>query len=193
MSAELWGYRTTFVLFFNRINMPTADYTQIGFTKKTHGVAGELKVFIEEHYEDVFLEQERVFLELRGQKQPFFIEHIRGGGDLIVKFEELKNREEALLLQSKAIFLPSQDVPQGLEPASPGLEYAGTVGFMLHDRSAGQIGRIEEVMDMPQQEMAMVHYQGREVLVPLNSQFVQAVDPVAKTVTVDLPEGLLTL
>jgi len=173
--------------------MPTIDYTQIGFTKKTHGVAGELKVSIEEHYEGLFLEKDLVFLEIRGSKQPFFIENIRGGGDLIVKFEDVKNREEALLLQSKAIFLPSSEVPGDLEPETPGLEYAGIIGFTLIDRHVGEIGRIEEILDMPQQEMAVVHYQGREVLIPLNNQFVQTIDTVAQSVMVDLPDGLLTM
>ncbi len=106
------------------------NYTQIGYTKKTHGVTGELKVFVEEPYEDIFLDADRVFLETRGSKQPFFIESIRGGGDLIVKFEEVKNREEALLLQSKGIFLPSSEVPEDLEPAEPALQNAGLKGYL---------------------------------------------------------------
>ena len=83
------------------------EFTQIGFTKKTHGVAGEIKIAIEEVYEDLFLEADRVFLEIKGAKMPFFIENIRGGGELIVHFEDVKNKEEAWLLQSKGVFLPT--------------------------------------------------------------------------------------
>lgn len=169
------------------------DYKQIGHTRKTHGVAGELKVFIEEHFEDIFLEKERIFLEVRGSKQPFFIESVRGGGDLIVKFEDINNREDALLLQSKGVFLPASEVPEDLEPEEPGLEYDGLTGFLMIDQTTGEIGRIEEVLEMPQQEMAVVQYQGREVLIPLNERFIQKTDKAEKKVFVDLPEGLLTM
>lgn len=169
------------------------DFIQIGYTKKTHGVAGEIKVVVEEHYEDVFLEKDRVFLEIRGKKQPFFIESVRGAGDLIVKFEDIKTREDALLLQSKGVFLPVAEVPEDLEPEEPETTYSGITDYLLVDETVGEIGRIEAVIDMPQQEMAVIHYQGREVLVPLNEQFIRSVDHKGKKVSADLPEGLLDL
>ena len=61
------------------------EFTQIGFTNKTHGLAGELKVSVEAAYEEVFLESDRVFLDTKGAKVPFFLETARGGGELIVK------------------------------------------------------------------------------------------------------------
>lgn len=169
------------------------DYIQIGFTKKTHGIAGELKVFIEEPYEDIFLEKERVFLEIRGNKLPFFVESVRGAGDLIVKFEDIKVREDALLLQSKPIFLPAAEVPEDLDTTELEPEFAGVTGYLLVDQTAGEIGRITGILEMPQQEMALVEYQGREVMIPLNEQFIQKMDHAGKKVLMDLPEGLLDL
>lgn len=173
--------------------MLAVEYTPIGFTKKTHGVAGELKVQIDEQFEDLFLEKDRIFLEIRGSKQPYFIEQIRGAGDLIVKFEDVKNREEALLLQSKPIFLPATEVPEDLTAEEITLQYAGVAGFMMIDQTVGEVGRIEEVLDMPQQEMAVVQFRGKEVLIPLNDQFIQSIDTAGQKLRVDLPEGLLDM
>ncbi|MEQ1744166.1 MAG: hypothetical protein ABMA02_01985 [Saprospiraceae bacterium] len=82
------------------------NYVQIGFTRKTHGVAGEIKIVIEEPFEDLFLDADRVFLEIKGAKVPYLIKNVRGGGDLIVLFEDVANREEALTLQARGVFLP---------------------------------------------------------------------------------------
>lgn len=168
------------------------NYTQIGFTKKTHGVSGELKVAIEEAYEDVFFDADRVFLEIRGSKQPFFIENIRGGGELIVQFEDVPTREDALLLQGRGIFLPEDEIPEIHEPVDD-LEYGRIQGYLVSDQIAGEVGVVQEVVEMPQQEMAVVNYRGKEVMIPLNPQFVQSIDDDAKRVSVQLPEGLLTL
>lgn len=169
------------------------EYKQIGYTQKTHGVAGEIKVFIEEPYDDLFLDQDRIFLDIKGTKQPFFIESIRGKAEFIVKFEDINQREAAQLLQSKGLFLLAHEVPAALAAEAPTLEYAGLTDFRLVDEALGDIGRIEEILEMPQQEMAVLHYKGREVLVPLNPQFIQSVDKTGKIVRVALPEGLLDL
>ncbi|MCC6460624.1 MAG: 16S rRNA processing protein RimM [Saprospiraceae bacterium] len=169
------------------------EYKQIGYSQKTHGVAGELKIFIEEPYEDLFVDQDRIFLDIKGTKQPFFIESIRGKAEFIVKFEDVNNREAAQLMQSRGLFLPAHEVPDALEAEEPTLEYAGLVGYLLVDEDLGDIGRIEEILEMPQQEMAVLQYKGREALVPLNPQFIRAIDKAAQTVRVALPEGLLDL
>lgn len=164
---------------------------QIGYTQKTHGVAGEIKVNIEPVYEDLFLEQKRVFLDIKGQKVPYFIQHARGGGVLIVKFEDVPNREEAQKLQSKGIFLPKAEVT--IVEAVPEAVYASLVGYVLADRTLGDIGPIERIIDLPQHELAEVRYQNRLVLVPLHEQSIVYTDKLKRRVLTDLPEGLLDL
>jgi 16S rRNA processing protein RimM len=46
---------------------------------------------------------------------------------------------------------------------------------------------------MPQQEMAFVIHNGREVLIPLNESLIVSVDRENKTLLMDLPEGLLDM
>lgn len=170
------------------------NLVQIGYTKKTHGVAGEIKVFIEEPYEDLFLDSDRVFLEIKGSKLPYMIKSIRGGGDLIVLFEDVINREDAFMLQSRGVFLPENEIPQdAIALQDGGLEYDYLVGFTLKDQVLGEVGIVHEVLEMPQQEMAVVKWKGKEVFIPLNKAFVLSIDKKRKEVVTSLPEGLLTL
>lgn len=169
------------------------EYIQIGFTKKTHGVKGELKIIIEEVFEDIFLEADRVFIEVRGNKMPYFIQNIRGEGDLIVLFEDITDKDQALLIQSKPVFMPASELPASIEVPDDGLEYTFLEGFVLSDKNTGEVGTIEEVIDMPQQEMAVVVYKGREILIPLDEQVIVTISEAKKTILMDLPDGLLDL
>jgi 16S rRNA processing protein RimM len=169
------------------------EFTQIGFTKKTHGVKGELKIAIEEPFEDLFFEADRLFIEVKGSKMPFFIQQIRGEGELIIQFEDIDNKDKALLIQSKPVFMPTAEVPASIEAPDDGLEYGFLEGFAMSDKTIGEVGAIEEVIEMPQQEMAVVTYKGREVLVPLNDNLIVTISEAKKTILVDLPEGLLDL
>jgi 16S rRNA processing protein RimM len=172
------------------------NYIQIGYTQKTHGVAGELKIMIETPFTEDFLKNDRVFLEIKGGKIPYFVEAIRGSDGNIVKFEDIDNREKALSLQSKPVFLREEDLIPDADreldiPEEETLEFEYLTGFQLHDATLGLVGTIEEVLEMPQQEMAALHYHGQYVLIPLHTALILDINKNGKTIQMDLPEGLL--
>jgi 16S rRNA processing protein RimM len=115
---------------------------------------------------------------------------------MIVKLEEVDNRDTATLLQSRDVLLRAQDILPDharefeFEPEET-LKYGHLAGFLMVDALLGEIGIIDEVLEMPQQEMAFLKYKERDVLVPLNEQFIQSIDEVNRQVMVDLPDGLL--
>ena len=171
-------------------------YINIGHTRKTHGVNGEMKINIEERYLEDFLKNERIFLDVKGVKVPYFVASVRGKGELILLLEEVESKEAAFALQSREIHLREQDlIPDHqreieIEPEEE-LEYAHVAGFLLTDQTLGEIGLVKEILDMPQQEMAFLDYKGREVLIPLNAQFIVSIDEKKRTLLMDLPGGLL--
>lgn len=176
--------------------MAEPQYVVIGRTRKAHGLSGELKVSIEDRYLEDFMKNERIFLEVKGVKIPYFIANVRGGGEMILKLEEVDNRDTATLLQSREVMLREQDIlPDHARefemPEEETLEFGHLAGYMMVDEIRGEIGVIDEVLEMPQQEMAFLKYQERDVLVPLNDQFIQKIDEQNRRVHMVLPDGLL--
>ncbi len=170
-------------------------YISIGKTGKTHGVHGELKVFIEEAYLEDFARAKLLYLQISGKPIPFFIENMRTGMTPILHFEDVKNREEAQKLVGKAIMIPENEVlkEDEREWEVEGLHYSYLQGFTLYDKELGLIGVIEEVVEFPQQEMAVVNYEQRELFIPLNEQLIAKVEKEQKNIYLNLPEGLLEL
>ena len=176
--------------------MAEIQYVIIGRTRKAHGLTGELKVSIEEKYLEDFMKNERIFLEIKGSKIPYFIDNVRGGGEMILKLEEVDNRDTATLLQGRDVLLREQDILPDHKrefefEEEEGLEYEHLAGYTLVDETLGAIGVIDEVLEMPQQEMAFLKYKNREVLVPLNEQLIRSIDEAKRQVIMDLPDGLL--
>lgn len=167
-------------------------YIAIGRVSKTHGVDGALKLKIKDRYWDDFVEAEVLFVESAGKVVPYFIEEFRGGQDPIVKFEDLDQREAAQALSGKEIFMRESDLLP--ENEAPNVEqYERFEAYQVTDQELGNLGKIAEIVESPGQYLAILEYQGREVSIPLNPVFIQSVDHAAKTVFVDLPEGLLDL
>lgn len=172
-------------------------YVNIGHTKKAHGLSGELKFSISEEYLEDFLKNERIFLSIKSSKIPYFIANVRGKGELIVHLEDVDSRTAAEALQSKEIFLREQDILQDqdreIEIVDDSLEYEGLTGFIIVDQTIGEVGLIDEVLEMPQQEMAFLKFKNREVLIPLNKDLILEIDEKNQRVLMDLPEGLLDM
>lgn len=168
----------------------------IGKTNKTHGVDGTLRITIDEAFLDDFVEAEVVFLETGGQPVPFFIEDRWGGDPLYLKLEEIDSREAARPLTNRVLSLRSEDVR--IPSADSGGEagsgaFAKWLGYTIVDRELGKIGAIDAITELPQQFLANLTYRDQEVMIPLHQDLILQVDHSRKTVTMDLPAGLLEL
>ncbi|MFN7325234.1 MAG: ribosome maturation factor RimM [Chitinophagales bacterium] len=169
------------------------EFGQIGYTRRSHGINGEIKVEIEEPFEEVFFESQRIYLEIKGKKIPYFVKSVRGAGEIILRLEDVNSREEAIEIQSKGIFLPINELPKDVDPEDNGQEYYYLKGYLLTDLAEGAIGLITEVLSMPHQEMAVVNHHNKEVLIPLNEELIINIDTTKRLIIMNLPEGLVQL
>ncbi len=166
----------------------------IGFTKKPHGLKGEIKLHIEEKYVEDVMNAELLILDIKGKKTPFFVEDVRFGNAIIAKFEEVNSPEGAAAIASKEIFLRESDLipEEEREIEIEKIPFEQCVGYTLFDFGE-KIGIIEDVIEFPQQLMATINIDNREVLVPLNEHFVKKCDDVQREIYLELPEGILDL
>lgn len=164
----------------------------VGFTKKTHGSQGELKITVKDEYLEDLVNADVVFINVQGKPLPFFIENLRDAGDILLKIEEVDSPTDAKNLTSKELFLREKDIKIQKE-AGEVLTFELMVGFELLDEETGSIGVIEAVEALPHQHLAIVKYQDREVFIPLHPEIVVALDEKSKKITLRLPNGLLEL
>lgn len=178
--------------------MQQIQYTHIGRTKKVHGTEGELKVQVFEEFTEDFLNAAFIFLEIDGGKVPFAVENIRMTGTPLVLFEDLISNDQAVDYTAKEMYLRYDDILKEEEreydfTTNQTLQFRRCEGFKIMDKTAGEVGIIKAIIEMPQQEMADVDYQGREILIPMNDALIENIDEKQRVITMDLPEGILDL
>lgn len=170
------------------------EFLEIGRFRRVHGLEGELKVQVKEEFLEDILNVDFIFADHNGQKLPYFIEEIKGNTDFILRLDGVTTKEDAVLLAGKSIFLRPDDIEDLDERDLPIIEqYKYLIGFELWDNDLGQIGQITDLQEMPFQIMALVNYQNQTVLVPVNQQLILKIDKENKTLTMDLPAGILEL
>lgn len=165
------------------------DLTEIGWTGKAHGLRGEIKLRILEHYEEDFLSVTSVLI---GEPPiPYFLESVRGGGAIIVKFEGLDTREQVSLLSNKALYaLSSQVSEREPEPDTP---FDALIGWSIEAQGYPTLGPIEGIMDLPEHYLAELKHDGKDILIPLHENLITDVKEADKVLVMDLPGGLLDM
>ncbi|NUQ24464.1 MAG: 16S rRNA processing protein RimM [Saprospiraceae bacterium] len=174
--------------------MQNEDFIPIGFVRKVHGVYGEMRLQVREAFVDDVLKARLLFINRLGKPSPYFVASIRDAGNILVKFEGVNTPEAAKQLNGSELLMRRTDILRPAEEAeAEALPYAALLGYTIFDTDKGLVGAIDEVIDMPQQALAAVMYEDREVLIPLNEHFIQAIDHAGRRLTMELPEGLLEL
>lgn len=163
------------------------ELIKIGKVLKTHGYKGHLKVFVDEFYMDDFEEMKAIFIN----NLPYFIvsKDINSDAQAIILLEDIDNKEKAHPLQGKDIFAKDDDLTEILD----GEEYDHLVGYEINDKTTGKIGIIEEIVEMPFQFLAKVMKDKKEILIPLNDDFILNIDEKKKLLEMELPDGFLEI
>ena len=162
---------------------------KIGIIGKAHGIKGELSIQIDD---DIFdrVDAEYLVLKLDGIFVPFFMEEYRFKSDsvVLVKFEGVDTQERARELTGVEVFFPRELAEQDEEAE---LSYAALVGYTLIDNNSGKpVGTIAYVDEQTINIMFELE-DGR--LIPASEELIVDVDQKARTITLDIPEGILDL
>ena len=80
---------------------------QLGYILKTHGIHGELLIYLDTDNPEEYKLLESVFVEIKQKLVPFFIEQIKvNDNKAIIRFQEIDNLEAAEKLKGLTLYLP---------------------------------------------------------------------------------------
>jgi 16S rRNA processing protein RimM len=166
------------------------DCYLIGKITKTHGLKGELSILLDVDFLEDYEAMESVFLDIKGELVPYFIEEIQlRENKQIIKFEGIDKIEQAKPLVSFELYLPLETLPEIEDEAN--FYFHEIIGFQIIDENKGILGKIESIYQYPQQDIISMNFQGKEVMIPINDAIVKKVNRETKEVFTNLPEGLL--
>jgi 16S rRNA processing protein RimM len=171
--------------------MKIEDCFYIGYITKTKGLKGEVQLFFE-FDEPTALDLKAVFIDLNGKLVPFFISsfklHENQTGNFY--FDDITTIEAAEKIIRKKVYLPLSGKP---EKTVGEFSYLDLKGYIVQDEYFGEIGEIIEVLEFPQQFIAVVPYKFNEVMFPLNDEIIKVIDEQKGIINVVLPDGLIDI
>jgi 16S rRNA processing protein RimM len=168
-----------------------SDIISLGLIAQAHGLRGELRVHLFNADSESLLRVRRVYLRHRGIQElhEYAIvntrSHIKG---ILLTLEGIADRTSAEKLRGSEVCLKADELPK--LPRDQCYLYQ-LEGLPVHNTHNGELlGRVIGVQPSSAQDLLVVSYQQREVLVPITPSIVTKIDIELGRIEVDPLPGL---
>ena len=172
--------------------MNQSKFFYLGKITRKFSFKGELIIFLDTDSPSTYYDLKNVYVKEDDSYLPYFISEISKykNNSIRVKFEDVENESMASDLINKEIFLPIGELPK-LDGKK--FYYHEVNGFQVEDIRHGKIGEIKYINDQTPQHLFVINSNDKEVLIPINDDFILELDRINETIKMDLPEGLLKI
>ena len=161
--------------------------------------------------DDVFyrVDADYLILELDGILVPFFLEEYRFKTDdvALIKFEDIDTQQRARELTGCSVFFPRRLAEEEQETAAaalsadyddtdtdpdsqPAISYAQLVGYTVRNANDGN-KPVGEIAYIDRQTINTMFELTDGTLLPAAEELILSIDTATRTITMDIPEGLL--
>lgn len=153
---------------------------------------GEVLIKLDTDEPETYTEMESVFVEYNENLVPFFIErsYLHKSTLLRAKFEDIDAEEDAEDMIGAEVYLPLTMLPELSEDK---FYFHEIIGFDVIDTEYGNIGKLVSINDSTAQALFEIEKDGKQILIPMNDEFIEKVDKKNKEIKVITPEGLIDL
>jgi 16S rRNA processing protein RimM len=166
------------------------DLYQLGYISKLHGFKGELTVSVDSREINSYEGLEHVFIEVKGILIPYQVGTLefKTNSTMKLKVDGIDREDDARKLIGAKVFIHRSDIAESDEMREM---LMNLTGFMVIDSRHGEIGTITDVDDNPVNPLLKIESNGKEILLPLQDQFISAIDQENKIIAISAPEGLI--
>ncbi len=173
------------------------DWVLIGRLLRARGIRGEIVGELDSNQPGREERLKEVKLQLGDRSRVARVERIWGNpsiydGRPVFKFEGIDSMTDAETWQGAGILVSPEEVAKPEEGAYTFAQLVGCKVVKLD--SSDSVGTVEAVEEFGGPPVLRVRAtDGREFMIPFAKSICKQIDPVAKLIGVDLPEGLLDL
>ena len=163
----------------------------IGKIVATFGINGQVIATHVLGKKITFKPQDAVFVEItKGKPIPFFVESCtaKNENEINIHLDSIRSKEAAMYLIGKNIWVNESSFNALVDKNAP----IALIGYLVID-GKNTLGSIDEMIEQPHQLLAKIMIDSKEVLIPLNQNTLLEINRKKKTISVNLPDGLLDI
>lgn len=171
--------------------MQHPEHFLLGKILRTHGVKGDVIVFLDVDEPTRYKKMKSVLLELNDELVEYPVTKVNvipNEKTAIIHLSGVEDMNSAELILKTNLFQPISKLPK---LKGNDFYFHEIIGFSVTDTLLGELGIIKDVYDLQQHPVGVMLYKEKEVLFPISEQTLQKIDRENKKIFLTLPEGLL--
>jgi 16S rRNA processing protein RimM len=164
------------------------EYLVVGYLRRPHGVHGEMIMEVQTDFPERLKPDTDVYIGDVHKRLIITSTRFHNEG-LLIKFQAVDTPEEAGRYRNQSVYVKAAD-----RPALPEGQYYHheLIGFTIVDEKGELIGSLTEIMQTGANDVYVVRQaEGREILLPVISSVILAVEMGSRRIRVRLIPGLL--
>jgi 16S rRNA processing protein RimM len=163
----------------------------LGYIAKRVGNHGELAFVLDVDTPGNYQNLETVFVELNNTLVPFFIKKLQlRGKTAVVSIEGIDTIEKAEEILKSSLYLPLSFLP---ELKDKKFYFHEMPGYTVTDKTYGEIGIIDKILDFPHQAIFQIKFGEHEILIPAKEEFIISINRITRHLELNAPEGLIDI
>lgn len=171
------------------------EFVQLGHIHQTHGLNGEVLVSFSDKtpLRPLFKKGNFCFIEIKNQTFiPYKIisSKLSNTSSAIAVFDTFETIDKAKAITGKRIFFHKDQIPKSFQTQykEMWIDYE-----IIQTSDNTSIGIVHSILQTPGQTLAEIRRKDREILIPLNEDWIVSIDHNLKSILMNIPEGLLEL
>lgn len=171
--------------------MTEDKFFYLGTLTKPFGLKGELCAFFDVDDCGKYQDLQSVFIDIDGERLPYIIENIqyRSRNQFVIKFQDIDITNVGDFVQCD-LYLPLSSLPK---LTGNRFYFHEVAGFEVIDKNLGSIGVCKGFLELSNNPVMQVMKDEKEILIPVNKEFITDVDRENRIMRVETPEGLVEL
>tara|TARA_Y100000590_G_C15462042_1_gene916836 strand:+ start:300 stop:824 length:525 start_codon:yes stop_codon:yes gene_type:complete len=151
------------------------DLVPLGKIIKPHGVKGELKVFLYNDRSSTLKEGLYIWFKIDEKFVKYSVINLRGvtKKSQILKIKEVDTFDKAMIISKKEFFVSRNDFEE-LDENSFYLN--DLIGCDVFDEKNQSLGKILDVLNFPANDVLLISYEDKEIMVPFVEDFILLFD-----------------
>jgi 16S rRNA processing protein RimM len=167
----------------------TKDLFVVAKIRKSFGLNGEVAIHPFTHSVERFEKLKEVFIGFdENNVIQSRVESVRMNKNMIIiKFDHFKNRTDSDKYAGSFVYVISKNV---VKPPKGKYFFHDLIGLSIEDSSGKKYGIVKDIWELPANDVYVIDYNGKEVLVPAIKEIVKKIDIDQKKIIIDVLNGL---
>jgi len=170
--------------------MTIAELHKLGYITKLHGYKGELTAHLDTIEQRDYEDLKHLFLDVKGQLIPYevILLEYKTNTTVKVKLSGVETEDAAKMLVKSSIYINPKDLSEADEDK---LEFRRIIGYSVVDSEKGSIGKVAFIEELETNPLLVIDFNGKQILLPLNGDFIDEIGHEKKEVLITAPAGLI--